>query len=88
LGYHWHPTGHSDVTYPHLHLYAGAGTLHHNLRKAHLPTARIAMEDVLRFVITQLRVIPLRGDWAVILTETQAAFEQWRLWAGSHPSGA
>ncbi len=85
LGYHWHPQGRSDVTYPHLHLYEGAGSLQHNLRKAHLPTGRIAVEDMLRLAIIHFRVLPLRQDWETILTETQDAFQQWRLWGGSHP---
>jgi hypothetical protein len=85
LAYHWHPTGHSNVTYPRLHLYQGAGALQHNLLKAHLPTARIAIEDVVRCVITQLGVIPLRNDWEAILAETQEAFQEWRTWGGSHP---
>jgi hypothetical protein len=88
LGYHWHPQERNAVTYPHLHLYQGAGTLRHNLIKAHLPTARVAVEDVLRCVITQLGVVPLRDDWEAILTETQSAFQQWRTWGGSHPPQA
>jgi hypothetical protein len=75
VGYHWHPQERNTVTYPHLHLYSGAGTLHHNLTGAHLPTARIAIEDVVRCVITQLDVVPLREDWHVILAETQDTFQ-------------
>jgi hypothetical protein len=85
LGYHWHPHERNTVTYPHLHLYQGAGTLQHNLIKAHLPTARVAIEDVVRCVITQLGVVPLRDDWEAILAETQRAFQQWRTWGGAHP---
>jgi hypothetical protein len=85
LGYHWHPQERNAVTYPHLHLYQGAGTLQHNLIKAHLPTARIAVEDVVRCMITQLGVTPLREDWEAILTETQAAFQKYRTWGSSYP---
>jgi len=85
LGYHWHPQGRSNVMYPHLHLYEGAGTLRHNLRKAHLPTGRIAVEDILRLAIAHFLVTPLRKDWEIILAETQDAFQQWRAWGGSHP---
>ena len=85
LGYHWHPQERNAVTYPHLHLYHGAGTLQHNLLKAHLPTARIAIEDVVRCVITQLGVVPFKADWETILAETQASFQQWRTWGGSQP---
>ena len=85
LGYHWHPHGRSDITSPHLHLYEGAGTLHHNLRKAHLPTGRMAVEDILRLAITHFQIVPLRQDWDTILTATQDAFQQWRVWGGSYP---
>src|SRR2546427_10373337 len=78
LGYHWHPQERNAIAYPHLHLHHGAGTLQHNLADAHLPTARIAIEDVIRCVITQQGVVPLRDDWEAILAETQAAFQQWR----------
>src|SRR6266852_148004 len=47
LGYHWHPQERNAIAYPHLHLHHGAGTLQHNLADAHLPTARIAIEDVI-----------------------------------------
>src|SRR5215470_12670467 len=67
FAYHWHPHGRNTVTYPHLHLSSGAGALQHNLIKAHLPTGRIAIEDVVRCVITQLDVVPLRQDWEAIL---------------------
>jgi len=88
LGYHWHPQERNAITYPHLHLYQGAGRLQYNLLKAHLPTARIAIEDVLRFVITQLGVVPLRNDWEAILRETQDTFQQWRTWGESPPPSA
>ncbi len=81
LGYHWHPQGRSDITYPHMHLYQGAGTLQHNLPKAHLPTGRIAVEDILRLAITHFGVVPLREDWETILEITQNAFQEWRTWA-------
>jgi hypothetical protein len=85
FGYHWHPQERNAIAYPHLHLYQGAGTLQPYLVKAHLPTARIAVEDVVRCVITQLGVVPLKEDWETIFAETQAAFQQWRTWGGSHP---
>jgi hypothetical protein len=80
LGYHWHPQGRSAVTYPHLHLHEGTGAVKHNLLKAHLPTGRIAVEDILRLAITHFEVIPLREDWETLLETTQDAFQQWRTW--------
>ncbi|MGH2367430.1 MAG: hypothetical protein ACRDI2_04460 [Chloroflexota bacterium] len=83
LSYHWQPEEAGEVIYPHLHLGpAGAtgGLLH---RKLHLPTGRIALEDVLRLAITQMGVEPARRDWAKVLDETQARFEVAQTWATS-----
>ena len=38
-----------------------------DVRKAYFTTGRIALEDVLRLVITQFGVIPLHDDWETIL---------------------
>jgi len=78
LGYHWHPYGRSPETRPHLHLGAGAGVRRPELTSAHLPTGRIAIEDVLRMTITDFGVQPLRADWQQVLAESQAAFERSR----------
>ena len=81
FGYHWHPQGRSAVVYPHLHLYEGAGVGEYDIpNKAHFPTGRMALEDVLRLVITHFGVRPLRGDWESVLNTTQGAFEEWRTW--------
>lgn len=85
ISYHWHPTGGSGVTYPHLHLGAGARVGHNELANAHIPTGRIALEDVLRLAIRDLGVTPLRNDWAEVLDSTQAAYEEWRTWPGAGP---
>jgi hypothetical protein len=75
IGYHWHPQGRSPITYPHLHLHHGAGEVEYNLGKAHLPTGRIAIEDILRLAITHFNVEPLRDDWEDILASSQSAFQ-------------
>lgn len=75
VGYHWHPHGRSAVTFPHLHLHAGAGVVAHNLSKAHLPTGRIAVADVLKLAITHFGTAPLREDWETILETTHETFQ-------------
>ena len=80
FAYHWHPQGRSAITFPHFHLYQGSGTIRDEVRKAHFPTGRIALEEVLRLVIQEFGVRPLREDWDAILNRTQAAFEDWRTW--------
>jgi hypothetical protein len=80
LGYHWHPQGRSWVTYPHLHLYGGAEVGRDDVRKAHFPTGRMALEEVLQLAIKEFGVAPLRDDWEEILNRTQGTFKQWRTW--------
>jgi hypothetical protein len=80
IAYHWHPRQGSEIIYPHLHLGAGIGADLGILEKTHIPTGRIALEDVLRFAIAELGVEPQREDWSEVLSETQAAFETWCTW--------
>jgi len=75
FGYHWHPQGKSAVTYPHFHLYEGAGIDEHGVQQAHFPTGRVAVEDVLRLVIEEFAIEPLREDWNEVLTQRQSPFE-------------
>jgi hypothetical protein len=74
IAYHWHP--HGDIAFPHLHICAGARIGRADLRDAHIPTGRIALEDLLRMAITEFGVVPRRDDWREALAQTQAASEQ------------
>ena len=80
LVFHWHPAGASPQTSPHLHLGAGAEIGFEPLHRAHIPTGRIAVEDVLRLAIEAFGARPRRGDWDEILRTTQAGYEEWRTW--------
>jgi len=89
LEYHWHPSGHSEETSPHLHLGAGAHVGRAELPGAHLPTGRVAVEDVLYLAITVFGVEPLHAAWQDVLADSKAAFEAYRTWpAPVDPSGA
>ncbi|MGH3545436.1 MAG: hypothetical protein ACRDPW_05880 [Mycobacteriales bacterium] len=81
LSYHWHPFGNSAVTRPHLHMGAVAlapeGLI---TKKAHLPTARISLEQVLRWCITELGVSALREDWERVLNDGEDVFKLLRSW--------
>jgi hypothetical protein len=67
IAYHWHP--HSDVAFPHLHICSGARVGRVDLRNAHIPRGRIALEDLLRMVITEFGVTPRRRDWPDVLAQ-------------------
>lgn len=71
LLYHWHPEGGGDVKCPHLHLGNGATPAGCDLRKLRIPTARIEVEDVVRFAITQLGVPWRRDDWEQLVEASQ-----------------
>ena len=78
LAYHWHPETREDgrpVRFPHLHVRCG-DDVGRRLRKAHLPTGRVALEDVLRLLVAGLGARPLRPDWSATLTRTRVAFER------------
>jgi hypothetical protein len=88
LGFHWHPRGASPHTSPHLHVGAAAEIGFAPLHRAHIPTGRIALEDVLRLAIEAFGVQPRRGDWDDVLTRTQAGYEAWRTWPAPRPPDA
>lgn len=80
FAYHWHPYV-SEVsqaeTRPHVHLPHDHG----DGKRVRMPTGRVAVEDVIRLLITNFGVEPLRNDWSGVLDESQAVFETWRTWA-------
>jgi hypothetical protein len=67
VAYHWHPGRRSPIDFPHLHLGAGSGVDREELHKAHLPTGRVELEDVLLMAIQEFGVRPRREDWEEIL---------------------
>ena len=69
LAYHWHPTGNSPITYPHLHI--GTATTPLDLSRAHLPTGPVTLAAVVRLAIADLGVAPLRPDWRAVLATAE-----------------
>jgi len=81
FSYHWHPQGESPVTYPHLHM--GHVKLDPDgmlLQKAHLPGGRVSVESIVRLLIQDFGVIPLREDWESVLDSGEETFTRWRTW--------
>jgi hypothetical protein len=83
------------IAYPHLHINRGAvridiadgvriapnrNLLRPDLALAHLPTRRIALEDVIRLAIEQFGVAPLRSDWDATLRAGRESFRRERTW--------
>ena len=89
LGYHWHPDDVSWVGWAHLHIghtspASGADTPPPiDVRQAHLPTGRIALEEFLLVLIQEMGILPVRSDWYATLHQSLALFRQSRSWASS-----
>jgi hypothetical protein len=80
--WHWHPMtqlSDDDAPWPHLHAYGARDSL--TLHKLHLPTGRVALEAVVRFLIGDLAVVPRRTDWRAVLDRAEAHFREQRSWA-------
>ena len=80
LDYHWHPTGRSDETRPHLHV--GSHQLTDDAvltNKLHIPTGRVTLEDAVRAAIG-LGAEPLVDDWDDRLTLSESPHKLYRSW--------
>ncbi len=81
FAWHWHPVRTPTRPYPHLHVRTEHRLLGLALKNLHIPTGRASFEEVVRFVVEELRAEPLRDDWNEIVAETERRFRQYRTWA-------
>lgn len=82
LAWHWHPgSGKNDE--PHLHVYRDGQVGGEPLRKLHLPGERVAFEAVVKFVIEELGVAPIRADWQSVIDSALERFTRFRTWPRS-----
>lgn len=80
LSYHWHPDGPSPVTFPHMHIGTASGVTVDGILKAHFPTPRTALEDLLWMLIEDFGVRHRRRDWQRILERNRAGYVADRTW--------
>lgn len=84
ISFHYHPEINDDnpIQFPHIHVYTHADERFTALdfQKRHIPSGRIALEDIVRWLISEFAITPLRSNWNEILTETKARFIQKRSW--------
>lgn len=78
LAWHWHPSSRPDT---HLHVGKGHPDLSGLSHKAHVPTGRVSLEEVVAFLIRDLMVEPQRDDYEAILDDTLTRFKTYRHWA-------
>lgn len=77
--FHWEPN--STVQYPHIHL--GFAAKGHGLpidNKAHIPSGRVAIEDVVAFLIKDLGVKPLTDNWITVVGLSRGLFYKNKKW--------
>jgi hypothetical protein len=74
VAYHWHPAGISSVRHPHLHLSnqirpieLGRNQTPLPLADMHLATGIVPLAHVVRMLIEEFGVEPLRDDWDAVL---------------------
>jgi hypothetical protein len=68
LAYHWHQGGTSNVRSPHLHIAFGGSLIDarlasKTLSRLHLPTGPVASGAIVRFLIEDLGIEPIRKHW-------------------------
>ncbi len=81
--FHWHPDTTGNLKWPHLHV--KGNTAEGELGRRHFPTARVAIEDFLRFLIRDFDVRPrlAYAVWKEILTRNKREFvdsASWLYW--------
>lgn len=80
LCYHWEPRT-SAATYPHMHIGFGVRDSYPPFNpKRHIPSGRVPIEDVIAFLINELRVEPLKHNWRDILADARLAFMKNKSW--------
>ncbi len=83
LAYHWTPETQEGRTYGHVHVgrrcIAETSPLPPNrFKRLHLPTGRVSLESVLRFLIEDIEVPPQKENWHDVLAETEQAFNEFK----------
>jgi hypothetical protein len=77
FGWHWHPASRrSPITYPHVHVPSAS-----QFKTRHIPTGRVALEDVILFGFDDLDVEPAHDQAVSILTEVRNRHKQHRSWS-------
>jgi len=85
LTYHWKPE--SDRTplerEPHLHIGSpvvahDAPLLRKTFSKLHIPTGRVSIESIVRFLISEIEVQPIVPAWEAVLNDGQRVFDTFR----------
>jgi hypothetical protein len=81
VAYHWHPdvvVRGRPLIHPHLHVKPARRPI--DLSGAHVPTGRVSIEAVVRFLVEEVGVTPQRADWEAVLAANERVFLNKRSW--------
>jgi len=95
VAWHWHPLtsprGGDPSTRPHSHIQLPEGTASEKARKAitrlHIPSGRVTVEQVVRYIIEECEVKPLHDDWDQMLSAGHDLHVEHRTWHSDTPTG-
>lgn len=73
VSFHYHPD--SGIDFCHMHFRRAP-----RFGRAHFPSGRVAVEEVVGLAIRELGVEPRRSDYRRVLTRGLEKFREWRTW--------
>jgi len=81
IAFHWHPDTTPQITFPHMHICAGAGDrIRPEIRGTHFPTSRISFEEFCLLLLREFHVVAERSDSERVLEENFLKFKNHRTW--------
>jgi hypothetical protein len=81
VAWHWHPPTTPGRTEPHPHVHAEHRLSGLSMSRLHIPTGRVSFEQVVRFLVDDLEVVPPRHDWRDVIAESEERFRAFRTWS-------
>ena len=79
IAFHWHPRRRDSPDFPQFHVTSRVGAVEVS-RRHHVPTGRVSLEAVVRFLIVELGVALRRDDWEDVLADGERRFAERRTW--------
>lgn len=83
--YHWKPESTTTPLEREPHIHLGSSVVANDVvlmrkqfSKLHIPTGRVSIESVVRFLIGEIKVQPIVNEWETVLDEGQQLFDTFR----------
>lgn len=85
--FEWHAHSYLGPPHPHVHVNGILDATGEILRGWHLPTQRVSLEAVVRFLIEEFGIAAARQDWDAVLSDAEQRFMAHRRWSKSPKEG-